>query len=164
MQKLKIYGQKKQDGSLYHYTYLTRKEKKQDGTEKTYFKKLIVGFMRDKETLGNITVKESTLTFSNTKFEMDLINKINKQRVKCDVPYISYKLIIWDYEKTIEDIEKDEKMKLENKTLIKEYVSEEQKAQFREQKQQRYNNTNTEQQNGFKNDLEDISLDEELPF
>lgn len=132
MQKLKIYGQKKENGDLDYYTNLYHKDKE---TEKMTFKKLKVGFRKGEEMLGHIHVKESSLTFSKIKLPMELTDMETKKPVQVEVPYTAYKLFIWAYEKTAEDEQKDVEFSNEGRTFIKEYVSpEEKKARFEKAK------------------------------
>lgn len=158
MQKLKIYAQKTQNGGLDYYTNLYHKDKE---TEKVKFQKLKVGFKREQDITGHITVKESTLTFNKIKLPMDLVDLQTNKPVKVEVPYTAYRLYIWDYEKTQEDEEKDKEAIANGTNFIKEYVSpEEKQARFNKINQ---NNTSTTQQSNelvIEEDLEEL----ELPF
>lgn len=158
MQKLKIYAQKTQNGGLDYYTNLYHKDKE---TEKVKFQKLKIGFKREQEVTGHITVKESTLTFNKIKLPMDLVDLQTNKPVKVEVPYTAYRLYIWDYEKTQEDEEKDKEAISNGTNFIKEYVSpEEKQARFNKINQ---NNTSTTQQSNelvIEEDLEEL----ELPF
>ena len=118
MQKIKIYAQKDKEGNLSYYTNLYRKDK---DTDKKYFKKLRVYFRKGSETIGNITIKESSLTFGKVKMQMNLKDLNTNKMVTVEVPYTSYKLCIWEYEKTAEDIQKDEESKANGIIFIKEY-------------------------------------------
>lgn len=158
MQKLKIYAQKTENGGLDYYTNLYHKDKE---TEKVKFQKLKVGFKREQDITGHITVKESTLTFNKIKIPMELVDLETNKPVKVEVPYTAYRLYIWEYEKTAEDEEKDKEAVANGTNFIKEYVSpEEKQARFNKINQ---NNTSTTQQSNelvIEEDLEEL----ELPF
>lgn len=159
MQKLKIYAQKTENGGLDYYTNLYHKDKE---TEKVKFQKLRVGFKKEQDITGYITIKESTLTFNKIKIPMELVDLETNKPVKVEVPYTAYKLYIWDYEKTAEDEAKDEEAKSNGTNFIKEYVSpEEKQARFNKIKEN--NNTSAVQQSNelvIEEDLEEL----ELPF
>lgn len=158
MQKLKIYAQKTENGGLDYYTNLYHKDKE---TEKVKFQKLKIGFKREQEVTGHITVKESTLTFNKIKIPMELVDLETNKPVKVEVPYTAYRLYIWEYEKTAEDEEKDKEAIANGTNFIKEYVSPEEK-QARFNKINQNNTSNTQQSNELvvEEDLEEL----ELPF
>ena len=158
MQKLKIYAQKTENGGLDYYTNLYHKDKE---TEKVKFQKLKVGFKREQDITGHITVKESTLTFNKIKIPMELVDLETNKPVKVEVPYTAYRLYIWEYEKTAEDEEKDKVAVANGTNFIKEYISPEEK-QARFNKINQNNTSNTQQSNELviEEDLEEL----ELPF
>lgn len=158
MQKLKIYAQKTENGGLDYYTNLYHKDKE---TEKVKFQKLKVGFKREQDITGHITVKESTLTFNKIKIPMELVDLETNKPVKVEVPYTAYRLYIWEYEKTAEDEEKDKEAVANGTNFIKEYISPEEK-QARFNKINQNNTSNTQQSNELviEEDLEEL----ELPF
>lgn len=160
MQKLKIYAQKTENGGLDYYTNLYHKDKE---TEKVKFQKLRVGFKKEQEVTGHITVKESTLSFSKIKIPMDLTDVETNKPVKVEVPFTAYKLYIWNYEKTEEDKNKDAEAESNGTSFIKEYVSpEEKKARYEKYKNSNNNATKTEEE---ATELIIEDLDElELPF
>lgn len=104
MQKLKIYSQENEKGEKYYYINLTKLDQE---TQKRFYKKMLVGFKKDMQTTGHITVSNSSLTFSKTKIEMKLLDKMSGREVKVDVPMYNYSIMIWEYEKTAEDKQKD---------------------------------------------------------
>lgn len=158
MQKLKIYAQKTENGGLDYYTNLYHKDKE---TEKVKFQKLKVGFKREQDITGHITIKESTLTFNKIKIPMELVDLETNKPVKVEVPYTAYRLYIWEYEKTAEDEEKDKEAVANGTNFIKEYISPEEK-QARFNKINQNNTSNTQQSNELviEEDLEEL----ELPF
>lgn len=124
MQNLKIYAQKTKNGKLDYYTNLCHKDME---TQKMSFKKLRVGFKKEQETTGYITVKSSTLTFDKVKMPMDLKETNSDRRVNVEVPYTAYRLFIWEYEKTQEDKQKEAEDENNGVKFIKEYVSPEER-------------------------------------
>lgn len=159
MQKLKIYAQKTENGGLDYYTNLYHKDKE---TEKVKFQKLRVGFKKEQEVTGHITVKESTLSFNKIKIPMDLTDIQTNKPVRVEVPFTAYKLYIWNYEKTEEDENKDIEAKANGTNFIKEYISpEEKKARYEKHK----NNVNNTENIEEATELVIEDLDElELPF
>lgn len=160
MQNLKIYAQKTKNGGLDYYTNLYHKDQE---TNKMKFQKLRVGFKKDQQVTGNITVKSSTLTFDKIKIPMKLNDKTTGKPVDVDVPFTAYRLFIWEYEKTQEDLQKDNDAIANGTNFVKEYVSpEEVKAKYANRANNTYPDTNntTTAEIEVQDDLEGL----ELPF
>ena len=157
MQKLKIYAQKTKNGNLDYYTNLYRKDIE---TGKTIFKKLRVGFKKEQEVTGHITINSSSLTFNKVKLPMQLKETGTNKMVNVEVPFTAYKLYIWEYEKTLEDKQKDEEDENNGVKFIKEYIPE-------EERKNRFNKQSSESSTSFSNtevEVQDDLEGLELPF
>ena len=157
MQKLKIYAQKTKNGNLDYYTNLYRKDIE---TGKTIFKKLRVGFKKEQEVTGHITINSSSLTFNKVKLPMKLQETGTNKMVNVEVPFTAYKLYIWEYEKTLEDKQKDEEDENNGVKFIKEYIPE-------EERKSRFNKQSSESSTSFSNTEVEVQEDLEgleLPF
>ena len=76
------------------------------------------------------------------------------------MPFTAYKLYIWEYEKTLEDKQKDEEDENNGVKFIKEYIPE-------EERKNRFNKQSSESSTSFSNtevEVQDDLEGLELPF
>ena len=143
--KILIREQGKKDGGVYHFMTAIKKT----DTGKYFSKKIFVRFAKCQPVVGNITIKDAFFSFDTSDFEQNCKIVGTEQYADVITKSTIYTLVIMNYEKTQEDIDKDAEFKNKGGLLsltYKEYVPK-QKVQ-----------TNYTTQNNSKNiKLDDIS-------
>lgn len=124
---MKIYAQNTQSGKVYYFTNIVKTDKE---TGQKTFKKLVVGFKKGEEELGNLTPKEWSLGFDTIERKKLVRLEDTNEEKMAFVKETAIKLFIWAWEKTEEDKKRDEDDLNAGKVFIKEYKEYKPKSTF----------------------------------